>query len=108
MSQSRYCRPRRIPPQTLPPQSSSCHCGALAMNRRSLPLVGALLILNSVLALGAEVIVKTEQVNPANQAGQVKTIPGSSKSDLASSPEVTDVWVAFKTHFDIGYTDTIE
>ena len=23
-------------------------------------------------------------------------------------PAVTDVWVAFKTHFDIGYTDTIE
>ena len=22
--------------------------------------------------------------------------------------KVTDVWVAFKTHFDIGYTDTIE
>ena len=78
------------------------------MNRRSLPLVGALLILISVSAIRAEVIVKTEQVNAANPAGKVKTIPGPSKSDIASPPKVTDVWVAFKTHFDIGYTDTIE
>ncbi len=53
------------------------------MERRSLPLVGALLILISVSAIRAEVTV-------------------------ASPPKVTDVWVAFKTHFDIGYTDTIE
>ena len=26
---------------------------------------------------------------------------------IASRPKVEDVWVAFKTHFDIGYTDTI-
>ena len=25
----------------------------------------------------------------------------------ATPPKVSDVWVAFKTHFDIGYTDTI-
>jgi len=78
------------------------------VNRRSLPLVGALLILISVSAIRAEVIVKTEQVNAANPAGKVKTISGPSKSDIASPPKVTDVWVAFKTHFDIGYTDTIE
>ena len=78
------------------------------MDRRSLPLVGALLILISVSASRAEVIVKTEQVNAANPAGKVKTIPEPSKSDIASPPKVTDVWVAFKTHFDIGYTDTIE
>ena len=78
------------------------------MNRRSLPLVGALLILISVSAIRAEVIVKTGQVNAANPAGKVKTIPGPSKPDITSPPKVTDVWVAFKTHFDIGYTDTIE
>ena len=78
------------------------------MDRRSLPLVGALLILISVSAIRAEVIVRTEQVNAANPAGKVKTIPGPSKPDIASPPKVTDVWVAFKTHFDIGYTDTIE
>ena len=26
---------------------------------------------------------------------------------LPPPPKVTDVWVAFKTHFDIGYTDTV-
>ena len=78
------------------------------MNRRYLPLVGALLILISESAIRAAVIVKSEQVNAANPAGKVKTIPGPSKSDSVSPPKVTDVWVAFKTHFDIGYTDTIE
>ena len=78
------------------------------MNRRFSPLVGALLILISVSAIRAEVAVKTEQVDAANPAGKVKAIPGPHKSDIASPPKVTDVWVAFKTHFDIGYTDTIE
>ena len=78
------------------------------MNRRYSPLVGALLILISASAIRAEVIVKSEQVNAANPAAKVKTILGPSKSDSASPPKVTDVWVAFKTHFDIGYTDTIE
>lgn len=78
------------------------------MNRRYLPLVGALLILISVSAIRAEDIVKTGQINAANPAGKVKAILGPSKSDSVSPPKVTDVWVAFKTHFDIGYTDTIE
>ncbi len=78
------------------------------MNRRSLPLVGALLILISVSAIRAEVIVRSGQVNAPNPAGKVKTVLGPSKPDSASLPKVTDVWVAFKTHFDIGYTDTIE
>ena len=78
------------------------------MIRRSLRLVGALLIPISVSAIRAEVIVKTEQVNAANPAGKIKTVSAPSKSDIASPPKVTDVWVAFKTHFDIGYTDTIE
>jgi hypothetical protein len=65
------------------------------------------LILISVSAIGAEAIVKTEQVNAANPVGKVKTIPGPSKSESALPPKVSDVWVAFKTHFDIGYTDTI-
>ena len=74
------------------------------MNRRYLPLVGALLILISESAIRAETIVKTE---PADPAGKSKTVLASSKSEIAAPPKVSDVWVAFKTHFDIGYTDTI-
>ena len=27
---------------------------------------------------------------------------------MSQPPKVEDVWVVFKTHFDIGFTDTIE
>ena len=36
------------------------------------------------------------------------TLPKAGDATVARVTEVTDVWVAFKTHFDIGYTDTIE
>ena len=34
--------------------------------------------------------------------------PAFAAVQTETGPKVTDVWVAFKTHFDIGYTDTIE
>ncbi len=77
------------------------------MNRRSLPLVGALSILILVPAIAAEVVVKPARVDAADPAAKVKTSRGAFKSDSPAPPKVTDVWVAFKTHFDIGYTDTI-
>jgi hypothetical protein len=59
------------------------------MNRKSLPLSGALLILVWASAAWGEIKVKTEQVNPADPAWKFKTIPGPSKSDVATAASVT-------------------
>ncbi|MFI5382096.1 MAG: glycosyl hydrolase-related protein [Tepidisphaerales bacterium] len=40
-------------------------------------------------AVSAEVVVKSEQLNPADPAWKFKTIPGPSKSDLAAGAKVT-------------------
>ena len=37
-----------------------------------------------------------------------ETAVPQTSATVALRPKVEDVWVAFKTHFDIGYTDTIE
>lgn len=50
---------------------------------------------------------KMGQPNPADPSRKLKAIPEPSKPDIVKV-HVTDIWVAFKTHFDIGYTDTIE
>ena len=36
------------------------------------------------------------------------TLAKAGDAESARAMKVTDVWVVFKTHFDIGYTDTIE
>jgi hypothetical protein len=76
-------------------------------------------------AASGEVMVKTEQLNPANPAWKFKTrmtgtlfseidvhtaatLAKAGDAEVEPMGQVTDVWVAFKTHFDIGYTDTIE
>jgi alpha-mannosidase len=66
------------------------------MKRRSIPLVGALLILGSLSAAHGEIIVKTEQINPADPAWKFKTIPGPSKSDIATDAKVTIVGNQFE------------
>ena len=57
------------------------------MDQKLASLLCASIVLASVGL--AEVTVKTEQLNPAKPV------------------KVEDVWVVFKTHFDIGYTDLI-
>jgi hypothetical protein len=37
-----------------------------------------------------------------------QTLAKAGDAVVMAAPEISDVWVAFKTHFDIGYTDTIE
>jgi hypothetical protein len=39
---------------------------------------------------------------------QCGTLAKAADAVVAKPVKVTDVWVCFKTHFDIGYTDTIE
>lgn len=51
--------------------------------------LGVLAALGLGVLASAEVIVKTEQLNPADARWRFKTIPGPSKSDLAQAAEVT-------------------
>ena len=53
------------------------------MNQKLLLLVSAFLVVAP--ASFGEVTIKTEQLNPADPAGNFKTIPEPSKSDLATS-----------------------
>ncbi len=64
------------------------------MNRKLLCLLGASLTLAS--AALAEVIVQTEQLNPADPAWNFKTFPRPSKSDIAAGAKVTLVGNQFE------------
>lgn len=86
------------------------------MNRKFQTLLGTVAKLKC--SCFGEVQVTTEQVNPADPAGNFKTIPQPSRSDLAlgatirflgNQPEAAagEPEVLLKTHLDIGYTDRI-
>jgi len=47
-------------------------------------------------------------VMAAGSAASAATLGRAGDATVAPRVKVTDVWVTFKTHFDIGYTDTIE
>jgi hypothetical protein len=49
----------------------------------------ALAVFGLATAASGEVMVKTEQLNPADPAWKFKTIPGPSKSDIAEGMKVT-------------------
>ena len=57
------------------------------VHKRLLRATGLWLLMASVVC--GEVVVKTEQLNPADPAWHFKTIPGPSKSDIAQNASVT-------------------
>jgi hypothetical protein len=64
------------------------------MNRTLSTLLGASLVMTS--AAFAEIVVQTEQLNPADPAWNFKTIPRPSKSDLAVGAKITMVGNQFE------------
>src|SRR5689334_9644592 len=57
------------------------------------------------MALGP--ISASAEVNVQTNAHSPETVARADAAAAVREAQVTDVWVAFKTHFDIGYTDTI-
>ena len=65
------------------------------MIKNLLSIIGISLVMLASMPVNANVIVKSEQLNPASPTWSFKTIPGPSKSDIASNAKVTLVGNTF-------------